>query len=112
MTERAFRTARLFKVLGNPLRYKILTALLDSPLTPSQLSHRTARRICDVSKALVLLHWAGLVCYRTVGHHVLYRVRHAEIAALLARGEALVDRCDALAGPAAGVWLQTGEARQ
>lgn len=92
MTEEHFRTVRLFKVLGNPLRYKILCELLDGPHPPSHLARAVRRPRPAVSRALGLLHWAGLVHTRTVGHHVIYRVRRPEIAALLDDGRSFIRR--------------------
>jgi len=78
MTEQEFRAARLLKILGNPLRFKICRALLLSPRTPSELALLVSRPLPAVSRALALLHLAGLVCYHSHGHGVLYHSKHAD----------------------------------
>lgn len=92
MTETAFRSSRLFKVLGNPLRYKILCELLRAPQTPTELARLTHRRLPAVSLALGLLQGAGLVWYQTHGHGVVYRARFPEVAPLITQSESLVRR--------------------
>jgi predicted transcriptional regulator len=88
MTENAFRTARLHKILGNPLRYRILCELIENPRTPSELARLTHRPIDAVSRNLTLLSLAGLVTYQTHGHCVVYSVKFEDLAAVLALAEA------------------------
>lgn len=90
MKEEDFRTARLFKVLGNPLRFKLLQELVRAPGTPSELARLAHRPRPDVSRALQLLQWAGCVEYRTRGHFVVYRLRRPEVAALLHHGRLFI----------------------
>ena len=97
MNEVSFRTCRMYKVLGNPLRYKVLLELSLSPMTPTRLAKRVCRPLPAVSKALGLLHWAGLVWYKTVGPNVLYGLRHAAVQALVDTGEEFTRRHDCLA---------------
>lgn len=93
MTEKDFRAARLLKILGNPLRYKICRALLRSPCTPTELSILVSRPLPAVSRALTLLNLAGLVCYHSHGHGVLYHPRHsADLQSLLRGVERFVRR--------------------
>jgi DNA-binding transcriptional ArsR family regulator len=100
MTELDFRTARLFKVLGNPLRYKLLLELAREPRTPSELARLTRRCRPAVSRDLHLLHWAGIVHYRTCGHHVFYAVKHPEILRLLDTGRGFIHRFELPVPPA------------
>lgn len=92
MIEEAFRATRLHKVLGNPLRTRILRALHEAPRTPTRLARLANRPLPAVSRALGILHADGLVDYRTVGTCVLYRLRHPEILALLDLAESFVRR--------------------
>ena len=92
MTEASFRACRLYKVLGNPLRYKILQDLAGSPMTPTNLALRTHRSLSAVSRSLSLLHWPGLVWYQTCGHHIVYGLRHDDLAGFLADGEEFAER--------------------
>jgi DNA-binding transcriptional ArsR family regulator len=92
MLEEQFRAVRLHKLMGNPLRVKILRALHEAPRTPTRLARLANRPLPAISRALGILHADGLVDYRTVGPCVLYRLRHPEVLALLDMAEALVRR--------------------
>jgi DNA-binding transcriptional ArsR family regulator len=92
MQETKHRAIRLHRVLGNPLRAKILDALEAGPLTPGRLSRVTHRLLPAVSRALSILSLADLVENRTVGHAVLYRLKHPAILGLLRHAEAVVQR--------------------
>jgi len=96
MTEERFRAIRLFKILGNPLRSKILRELHQMPRTPTRLAQLVARPLPAVSRALGILHATGLVCYRTIGASVLYRLKSPEIIALLDLGETYVRQFNCL----------------
>jgi DNA-binding transcriptional ArsR family regulator len=98
MIEERFRAIRLHKLLGNPLRVKILRALHEAPRTPTRLARLANRPLPAVSRALGILHADGLIDYRTVGPCVLYRLRHPEVLALLDLAEALILRFN-LPGP-------------
>jgi len=90
MKEIEHKSVRLFKVLGNPLRRKILGVLLQSPAHPEQIARRTGRILTAISRALGILASADLVAYRTEGHGVLYSVKRPEIEALLELSEDFV----------------------
>jgi predicted transcriptional regulator len=94
MTEVEHKSVRLFKVLGNPLRRKILGVLLQAPAHPEQIARQTNRILTAVSRALGILASADLVSYRTEGHGVLYFIKRPEIDALLEQAEAFV-HCNA-----------------
>ena len=99
MNEERFRAIRLHKILGNPLRAKILRELHLGPRTPSQLARLACRPLPAVSRALGLLHDQGLVSYRTRGACVLYHLRLPEVLALLEMAEAFVLRFNLPAAP-------------
>jgi DNA-binding transcriptional ArsR family regulator len=92
MHEIKHRAVRLHRVLGNPLRVKILDALAAGPLTPGRLAFATHRLLPAVSRALSILAQAELVENRTVGHAVLYRLKHPAILGLLRHAESVVQR--------------------
>ncbi len=92
MKEAEFRTVRLHKTLGNPLRQKILRALAASPARPHELARRAKRPLPAVSRALGILAASDLVSYRTEGHGVLYFLKHVEILPLLRFAETFVRR--------------------
>jgi DNA-binding transcriptional ArsR family regulator len=99
MTENTFRTIRLFKLVGNHLRFKILAELHLSPRSPGELALRTGRPLPAVSRALTLLNMAGLVSFHSSGHGVRYHLKHVEIAALLRHGELFIRRFELPAPP-------------
>jgi hypothetical protein len=90
MQETKHRAIRLHRVLSNPLRTKILDELEMSPRTPRQLALATHRLLPAVSRALSILALADLVENRTVGHAVLYRLKHPPVLGLLRHAESLV----------------------
>lgn len=93
-----FKSVRLYKVLGNPLRRKVLGVLLLAPAHPEDIARRTGRILSAVSRALGILASADLVAYRTEGHGVLYSIKHSEIEALLESAEAFVRKSAVAAG--------------
>jgi DNA-binding transcriptional ArsR family regulator len=94
MTENEFRTARLLKVLANPLRYKILKALLVSSRSPSELAELACRPLPAVSRALTLLNLSDLVSYRSQGYGVRYFLKHDDVACVFRSAESFVRRRD------------------
>lgn len=92
MTETAYRTARLFKILGNPLRYRILMALYRSPSTPAELSRIVCRPVYAVSRALGVLRLTDLVSYRTVGPAPRYFPKQEQLLTYILAGENFVQR--------------------
>lgn len=99
MTETSFRSARLHKILGNPLRYRILLELFAGPRTPGQLASRVNRALDAVSRSLTILQLADLVSYRTVGRAPVYYPKHEELYAYLLGGEEFVRRFELPADP-------------
>ena len=90
MKEVVIKSVRLYKVLGNPLRRKILGVLLQAPAHPEQIARLTGRILTAVSRALGILASADLVAYRTEGHGILYSIKRPEIEPLLTQAEAFV----------------------
>jgi predicted transcriptional regulator len=93
MREVEYKSVRLYKVLGNPLRRKILGMLLQTPAHPEQIARHTGRILTAVSRALGILASADLVAYRTDGHGVLYFIKRPEIEVLLNQAEAFIWNC-------------------
>ncbi len=90
MKEIKHRAVRLHRVLSNALRSKILDELDLGPRTPKQLARTTHRLLPAVSRALSILALADLVEHRTIGHTVLYRLKHPHVMGLLRHAERLV----------------------
>jgi len=84
MNELDYRTTRILKALGNPLRYRILRALLQGPATPTELSRDLKRRLDAVSRNLGVLRNLDLVWYRPCVNRLVYRVKHGTVGPFLA----------------------------
>jgi DNA-binding transcriptional ArsR family regulator len=66
--------ARVFAVLGDPTRLRIVEQLRDGPLRVSDLVDRLGAKQANVSKQLGILHGAGLLGRERDGTQVRYFV--------------------------------------
>ena len=66
--------ARRFRVLGEPMRIKLLDHLRERPATVGELQTATASSQQNVSKHLGVLHDAGLLRRRKDGNFVRYEI--------------------------------------
>ena len=66
--------AQRFRVIGEPMRIKLLDALRDGPLTVGELVERLGATQQNVSKHLGVLHQAGIVGRAKEGTFVRYAV--------------------------------------
>ena len=66
--------ARRFRVLGDPLRVRILDLLRDQELSVNALAEQLGAGQQNVSKHLNLLTDAGMLARRKEGNHVYYRI--------------------------------------
>jgi len=67
--------ARHFKLLGEPMRLKILQAVCDAPRTVNGIVAAVGATQANVSKHLALLAAAGIVTRRKDGQFVYYGIR-------------------------------------
>lgn len=67
--------ARLFRVLSEPTRLRILQALQAGPMSVSELMERLSLKQANASKQLTLLHHAGLLSREKSGNTVRYAIR-------------------------------------
>jgi DNA-binding transcriptional ArsR family regulator len=74
--------ARRFRVLGEPLRVRMLDVLRDGELSVSELAERLDAGQQNVSKHLGVLADAGIVARRKQGNHVYYRIADEGVLAL------------------------------
>ena len=74
--------ARRFRVLGEPMRIKLLDHLRKRPATVGELQTATASSQQNVSKHLGVLHDAGLLRRRKDGNFVRYEIADAGVFAL------------------------------
>ena len=66
--------AQRFRVLGEPMRIKLLDALRDGDATVGELANRLAATQQNVSKHLGVLHQAGIVGRAKQGTFVRYSI--------------------------------------
>jgi len=74
--------ARRFRVLGDPLRVRILDLLRDQELSVNALAEQLGAGQQNVSKHLALLADAGMVARRKDGNHVYYAMADEGVFAL------------------------------
>jgi DNA-binding transcriptional ArsR family regulator len=67
--------ARHFKLLGEPMRLKILQAVCNRPLTVTGIVTAVGATQANVSKHLALLAAADIVTRQKDGQHVYYGIR-------------------------------------
>jgi len=67
--------ARHFKVLGEPMRLKILQAVCRKPLTVTDIVTATGATQANVSKHLALMASAGIVTREKAGQCVYYGLK-------------------------------------
>jgi DNA-binding transcriptional ArsR family regulator len=67
--------ARHFKLLGEPMRLKILQAVCDAPRTVNDIVAAVGATQANVSKHLALLAAAGIVTRQKTGQFVYYGIR-------------------------------------
>jgi DNA-binding transcriptional ArsR family regulator len=66
--------ARRFRVIGEPMRIRILDRLRDGEATVAELTESLDTSQQNVSKHLGVLHEAGIVGRRKQGNHTLYAI--------------------------------------
>jgi DNA-binding transcriptional ArsR family regulator len=66
--------AQRFRVLGEPMRIKLLDALRDRDATVSELQQTLGASQQNVSKHLAILHAAGMVTRAKHGNQVRYAI--------------------------------------
>jgi len=68
------QVARILAVLGEPSRLRILSAMMDKPLSVNQIIAATGLKQANVSKQLSILLVSGLVARQREGVSVQYRI--------------------------------------
>jgi DNA-binding transcriptional ArsR family regulator len=88
MEEYEVRTVNIFKVLSNPVRYKILKLLGEfNEITPGKLSKMLGRDFGRISSHLKIMKDAKLVRHRTERGRVYYKIKKLDILAVIERVE-------------------------
>ena len=71
------RVAERLRILGQPVRLRLVELLTDGPATPQELSDELGLSQQNVSKHLLSLHRAGVVSRRPDGANVFYTLAPA-----------------------------------
>jgi len=66
--------AQRFRVIGEPMRIRLLDALRDGPLTVNELTRALGASQQNVSKHLGILHGANMVDRRKEGNRTVYEI--------------------------------------
>ena len=74
--------ARRFRVLGEPMRIRLLDRLRDGEATVGELSDTLEASQQNISKHLAVLSDAGVLGRRKEGNHVYYRIVDEGVFAL------------------------------
>ncbi len=74
--------AQRFRVIGEPMRIKLLDVLRDGPMTVGELVDRVGATQQNVSKHLGVLHQAGIVDRTKEGTFVRYAVADESVFGL------------------------------
>ena len=74
--------ARRFRVLGEPMRIRLLDRLREGEATVGELSQSLGASQQNVSKHLAVLAETGILGRRKQGNHVLYRIVDQGVFAL------------------------------
>ena len=74
--------ARRFRVIGEPMRIRLLDRLRDGEATVGELSEALSASQQNISKHLAVLADVGILGRRKAGNHVFYRVIDEGVFAL------------------------------
>jgi DNA-binding transcriptional ArsR family regulator len=74
--------ARRFRVLGEPMRIRLLDRLREGEATVGELSEALGASQQNVSKHLTVLAEVGILARRKQGNHVYYRILDEGVFAL------------------------------
>lgn len=77
------RVAERLRILGQPVRLRLVELLTDGPATPQELSDALGLSQQNVSKHLLSLHRAGVVSRRPDGANVFYAVADPSAVTIL-----------------------------
>jgi len=77
------RVAERLRILGQPVRLRLVELLTDGPATPQELSDALGLSQQNVSKHLLSLHRAGVVSRRPDGANVFYALADPSAVTIL-----------------------------
>ena len=83
MEEVSYRAARLLRVVGHPLRYRIVELLSHQHLTSLQIARALKRKQPTVSNSLSTLKKIDVVSYKRIDERLVYWLKVPEVTALI-----------------------------
>lgn len=84
------RISELFKLVGDPFRIRLLSALANQEACVCHLVCLLGRRQAYISQHLMILRNAGILSTRRKGKYVFYSIKDAQTLALIERAGALL----------------------
>lgn len=84
------RKAQLFRVLGHPVRIRMLELLLDGERSVGELQAALSLDSSSASQHLAALRQQGVLESRRAGTSVYYRIRDPRVSQLLAVGKQIL----------------------
>ena len=88
--KRSKRVSRLFKVLGDPFRVRLLLALGDQEACVCHLERLLGKRQAYISQQLMSLRDAELLAARREGKYIFYSLREPKLLEVIQRAAGLV----------------------
>lgn len=92
MRETAYRASRWFRVLGNPLAYRVVVTMGARRKGVTELAGALGCPVSVISETLRHLREVDIVRYETSGRNKEYWVKDARVPVLLRQVERMVDR--------------------
>lgn len=88
--------ARIFRVLGDATRIRIVEMLLEEgELHQMEIVRRLGASQARISEHMVCLTWCGFVQTRVQGRRTLYRVANRQVRTLIERARSFLEQNDA-----------------
>ena len=80
MSEDAYRTSRVFKLLGNPLRYRMYEVIADEKsISSGELADRLSRKVDSISYHVDKLRQLDLIYSERRGKHNYHLIKREDL---------------------------------
>ena len=96
MKEPQFRSCRILRALGAPIRYQIIRLLMQGRKRPGDIAREIKRKPSAISRHLAVLRAADLVRYDWQEGGVYYWIKCQDLCACLNLAEKLAEKLKAL----------------
>ena len=92
MKNEQLRALKLFKVLSNATRYKIICLLANKSYEVNELSDKLKKPGTTISRHLKILRDLDIVSYYTNANKVIYSLKKSDIIKIIEKAESLFIR--------------------